>query len=105
VRKCKLHRALLEELETIARAAKQMFPEIDPPDSVWEGIQARMAQEQPADPIISNPFPGYQVVFAMRVVEDGSPPPPGHAFPEGKSPFGVQILGAPGRFTRREGRR
>src|SRR5579871_2411490 len=72
VRRCKLHRALLDDLETIARAAKEMFPEVDPPDTVWEGLQARMAQEQFPPPIVSGPFPGFRVVSALRVIEHGS---------------------------------
>ena len=105
VRKCKVHRALLEDLETIARAAKQMFPEIDPPDTVWEGIQAQMAQDQHPNSIVSHPFPGYGVVFTMRVIEQGSPPALDHSFAEDKSSFGLQIFGAAGGYFRRKGRR
>lgn len=103
VRKCKLHRALLDDLETIARAAKEMFPEVDPADSVWTGIQARMAQEPLPNPVISHPFPGYRVVFAVQVMEHGSPPALDHSFLEDKSSFGLQIFGASSGFPRREG--
>ena len=104
VRKCKLHRALLKDLETIAQAAKQMFPEIDPPDSVWEGIQTRIEQEQPFVSMMSAPFPGFEVVFAMRVTENGSPPSLRRPLSDDKSTLGLQIFGAAG-FPRREGRR
>jgi hypothetical protein len=103
VRKCKLHRALLDDLETIARAAKELFPEVDPADSVWTGIQARIAQEPHPDPIVSQPSPGYRVVFAMQVIEHGSPPALDHSVSDDKSSFGLQIFGAPSGFPRREG--
>jgi hypothetical protein len=103
VRKCKLHRALLDDLETIARAAKEMFPEVDPADSVWTEIQARMAQEPHPNPMVSQPFPGYRVVVAVQVVEHGSPPAIDHSFLDDKSSFGLQILGAASGFPRREG--
>ena len=37
---CELCRALLADLETIAEAARQLFPlEEEPPDDLWEHIQ------------------------------------------------------------------
>jgi hypothetical protein len=104
VRKCRLHRALLHDLETIAKAAKQMFPEVDPPDTVWDGIQTKLAQGHPSDPIVSDPFSGYRVVFSMEVVEHGSPPALGRSFADDTSSFGLQIFSAGG-YPRREGRR
>src|SRR4051794_15963002 len=59
VQRCKLHRALLEDLEAIAHAAKLLFPDIDPPDSVWEGIQAGMHFEDPG-PLVTD-HAGYRV--------------------------------------------
>jgi hypothetical protein len=40
VRECDLCRALLQDLETIAEAARQLFPVEDPPDRVWEQIES-----------------------------------------------------------------
>jgi hypothetical protein len=37
---CELCRALLAELETIAEAARQLFPGVEPPDEVWEHIES-----------------------------------------------------------------
>ncbi len=106
VRKCKLHRALLEELETIARVAKQMFPEIDPPETVWDGLQARMAQEQHPFPIVSDPWPGCRVAFVMQVIESynphASPPPVDRSSWDEKLSIAMQIFGAT--HARREGR-
>jgi hypothetical protein len=39
LKECDLCRELLESLETIAAAARQLFPEVDPPKEVWENIQ------------------------------------------------------------------
>ena len=33
-------RALLAELQTIADAARQLFPSVEPPDEVWEHIES-----------------------------------------------------------------
>ena len=103
VRRCKLHRALLEDLETIARAARQLFPEVDPPDTLWDEIQARLEQDQPA-PFISEPWPGYRLVLAMRVMEqyNASPPPPGHS--SVKSHLRLKVFGATRSPARGEGR-
>jgi hypothetical protein len=40
LKSCDLCRALLAELETIAEAARQLFPEVEPPDEVWEHIES-----------------------------------------------------------------
>ena len=37
---CELCRQLLEELETIAEAARQLFPIVEPPDDLWEHIES-----------------------------------------------------------------
>lgn len=106
VRRCKLHRALLNDLEAIASAAKQMFPEIDPPDTVWAGIQASLADQDRPDPIISDPWPGCRVFFAMQVIDpfdpNASPPALDSSVLEKKAP-GLQIFGTRP-FPRREGR-
>ena len=38
LRSCELCTALLADLETIAEAARQLFPVADPPDELWEHI-------------------------------------------------------------------
>lgn len=45
VKECDLCRALLAELETIAEAARQLFPVEDPPDTLWEKIESAVKQE------------------------------------------------------------
>jgi len=35
-------RALLADLETIAEAARQLFPSVEPPDEVWEHIESAL---------------------------------------------------------------
>jgi len=42
---CTLCRALLNELETIAEAARQLFPVEDPPDTLWEKLESAIKQE------------------------------------------------------------
>ncbi|HVN93819.1 MAG TPA: hypothetical protein VMT38_08985 [Terracidiphilus sp.] len=39
---CDLCRALLAELETIADAARQLFPSVEPPDEVWQHIESEI---------------------------------------------------------------
>ncbi len=43
---CELCRALLSDLETIAAAARELFPIEDPSDRVWEQIQSAIQQEE-----------------------------------------------------------
>ncbi len=45
VQNCDLCRALLNDLETIAEAARQLFPVEDPPDTLWEKIESAVKQE------------------------------------------------------------
>jgi hypothetical protein len=49
VRKCVLCRALLVDLETIAEAARQLFPVVDPPEHLWTQIESAI-REQEGDP-------------------------------------------------------
>jgi predicted anti-sigma-YlaC factor YlaD len=42
---CTLCRALLTDLETIAEAARQLFPVADPPDTLWEHIDSAIRNE------------------------------------------------------------
>ncbi len=46
LRSCKLCRALLADLETIAEAARQLFPIEEPPDEVWEHIESAIKSEE-----------------------------------------------------------
>ena len=43
---CELCRALLADLTTIAEAARQLFPSVEPPDKVWEKIESKIKSEQ-----------------------------------------------------------
>jgi hypothetical protein len=46
MQQCELCRALLAELETIAEAARQLFPvEVEPPDDLWEQIETAIKKE------------------------------------------------------------
>ncbi len=45
MQKCALCRALLSDLETIAEAARQLFPVEDPPDRLWEQIETAIKQD------------------------------------------------------------
>jgi hypothetical protein len=43
---CELCRALLADLESIAEAARQLFPTEEPPDEVWEHIESAIKNEK-----------------------------------------------------------
>ncbi len=43
---CALCRALLADLETIAAAARQLFPIVEPPDDLWEHIESAIKGEK-----------------------------------------------------------
>ena len=43
---CQLCRALLADLETIAEAARQLFPGVEPPDEVWDHIESAIKREE-----------------------------------------------------------
>jgi hypothetical protein len=45
VQSCELCRALLHDLQTIAEAARQLFPVEDPPDTLWEKLETAIKQE------------------------------------------------------------
>jgi len=42
---CELCRALLSDLESIAAAARQLFPVEDPPDRLWEQIESAIRED------------------------------------------------------------
>lgn len=46
LKNCELCRALLADLETIAEAARQLFPIVEPPDELWEHIESAIKNEQ-----------------------------------------------------------
>ena len=46
IESCELCRALLADLETIAEAARQLFPVVEPPEKLWEQIELAIKQEQ-----------------------------------------------------------
>ncbi len=46
VMNCELCRALLTDLETIAEAARQLFPVVDPPDNLWSKIESSIRQQE-----------------------------------------------------------
>ena len=48
LRSCELCRALLADLETIAEAARQLFPIVEPPDELWEHIESAIKNEEGA---------------------------------------------------------
>ena len=48
VQECDLCRALLQDLETIAEAARQLFPVEDPPDRLWEQIESAIKHQEPS---------------------------------------------------------
>jgi hypothetical protein len=43
---CELCLALLADLETIAEAARQLFPIEEPPDDLWEHIESAIKNEK-----------------------------------------------------------
>jgi hypothetical protein len=45
IRNCELCRALLADLETIAEAARQLFPVEEPPDKLWDQIESAIKSE------------------------------------------------------------
>jgi hypothetical protein len=48
IKSCELCRALLADLETIAEAARQLFPIVEPPDELWDQIESAIKKEEHA---------------------------------------------------------
>jgi|HubBroStandDraft_1064217.scaffolds.fasta_scaffold1863459_1 hypothetical protein len=48
---CELCQALLADLETIAEAARQLFPIEDPPPKLWEKIETALKNEEGSAPL------------------------------------------------------
>jgi hypothetical protein len=46
IQTCARCRALLAELETIAEAARQLFPAVEPPDDLWDHIESALKNEE-----------------------------------------------------------
>jgi hypothetical protein len=49
VLECALCRELLQNLETIAEAARQLFPEVEPPDELWDQIELAIMKDEGAN--------------------------------------------------------
>jgi hypothetical protein len=45
IQSCELCRALLADLETIAEAARQLLPAVEPPDDLWAQIELKIQDE------------------------------------------------------------
>jgi hypothetical protein len=45
IQECDLCRALLADLETIAQAARDLFPAVEPPEEVWDKIESALKSE------------------------------------------------------------
>ena len=73
VRNCRMHRALIADLEAIALAAQQLFPDVDPSDNVWAKISEEIAPMGEISERISFPLPGLRLVFRTRVMENWYP--------------------------------
>jgi hypothetical protein len=46
LRSCALCRALVNDLVTIAQAARQLFPIAEPPDKLWRQIESAIKKEK-----------------------------------------------------------
>jgi predicted anti-sigma-YlaC factor YlaD len=46
LRNCKLCRALLADLDSIAQAARELFPILEPADALWEHIESAIVREE-----------------------------------------------------------
>jgi predicted anti-sigma-YlaC factor YlaD len=45
IKDCEICRELYEQLQTIAEAARQLFPDQEPEDSLWERIESAIKKE------------------------------------------------------------
>ncbi len=46
IKSCELCSSLLADLETIAEAARQLFPVEEPPDDLWAQIESKIKDEE-----------------------------------------------------------
>jgi hypothetical protein len=100
VKRCRVHRALLEDLETIARAAQQLFPAVDPSDKVWANIEQEIAPSGWLQQRISDPFPGCHFVFRTKVMDNWNSEESPVAYDDH---LGVRILPVPATRIRAAG--
>jgi hypothetical protein len=49
IQSCENCRKLLSDLETIAEAARQLLPIVEPPDDLWEHIESAIKSEEEGD--------------------------------------------------------
>lgn len=49
LRNCERCQALVADLETIAAAARSLFPSVEPPDEVWENIESALKKDENRD--------------------------------------------------------
>jgi len=52
---CELCQSLLADLETIAEAARQLFPIEDPPAKLWEKIETALKNDDTGEPEPGDP--------------------------------------------------
>ncbi|HEV2488136.1 MAG TPA: hypothetical protein VGT08_21620 [Terracidiphilus sp.] len=57
IQSCELCRALLTDLMTIAEAARQLFPIVEPPDDLWKHIESAIKSENGDPPDAGLPLP------------------------------------------------
>ena len=57
LKSCELCRALLDDLETIAEAARQLFPSVDPSDKLWSQIESAIKSDSAVDDSAKQPAP------------------------------------------------
>jgi len=46
IQECEICRALLEQLETIAQAARELLPAVEPRADLWEKIESALKSEK-----------------------------------------------------------
>jgi hypothetical protein len=73
VKRCRMHRALLEDLEMIASAAKQLFPDLDPSDKLWRRIEEQIVPASEVTERVSDPLPGFRLISRVRVEKTRAP--------------------------------
>jgi hypothetical protein len=73
LKSCQLCQALLADLETIAEAARQLFPGVEPPDEVWEHIESALktTDDKSEDDHAPKPKPGAQSESLKKAAESG----------------------------------
>jgi hypothetical protein len=64
VKNCDLCRALLADLETIAEAARQLFPTVEPPDKLWAQIESAIKTDH-LDEHADDPHGGVKLGLAQ----------------------------------------